>query len=162
MFPIRKINKNEVDEALDLALDVFMEFEAPEYDPKGIEIFRQEITAGKEPDSDCKKGLCPIYAAFDGRKMIGIARLRKTKAHISLMFVRKEYHRQGIATALFRFLLNDLLRENPALKEITVNSSPYGKPFYLRLGFVPASREQEKDGIRFTPMQYVIPSRKGR
>ncbi|MCI8326035.1 MAG: GNAT family N-acetyltransferase, partial [Clostridia bacterium] len=42
------------------------------------------------------------------------------------------------------------------VKEITLNSSPYGKNFYLHLGFVPLSEEQEIDGIRFTPMKYAI------
>ena len=46
--------------------------------------------------------------------------------------------------------------ENPVLKEITLNSSPYRKGFYLRIGFVPLSEEQEKNGIRFTPMKYQI------
>lgn len=156
MYRIRKITESEADEALNLALDVFMEFEAPEYAPEGVETFRKDIMEGKQPDSDCKKGLCPMYAAFDGENMIGMARMRKTKTHISLMFVRKEYHRQGVATALFRFLLEDILRENPTLKEITLNSSPYGKPFYLHIGFIPLSDEQETDGIRFTPMKYII------
>lgn len=156
MYTIRRINENEVDEALDLALDVFMEFEAPEYKPQGVETFRQFIIEGKKPDSDCKKGLCPMYAAFDDGKMIGITRMRKTKTHINLMFVRKEYHRQGVATALFRFLLEDILKENPSFKEITLNSSPYGKEFYLHIGFIPLSEEQEQDGIRFTPMKYIV------
>lgn len=158
MYCIRKITESEVDKALSLALDVFMEFEAPEYAPDGVETFRQEIIEGKRPDSDSKKGICPMYAAFDGEKMIGMARTRKTKTHINLLFIRKEYQRRGVATALFHFLLEDILRENPTVKEITLNSSPYGKPFYLHIGFVPLFEEQEKDGIRYTPMKYTITS----
>ena len=36
MYPIRKIKCNEVNEALALALEVFMEFEAPDYAPEGV------------------------------------------------------------------------------------------------------------------------------
>lgn len=64
--------------------------------------------------------------------------------------------RQGVASAIFRFLLRDLLSENPELGEITLNSSPYGKPFYLHLGFVPLSEEKELNGIKFTPMKYIL------
>ena len=46
--------------------------------------------------------------------------------------------------------------ENPALDALTLNSSPYGLPFYLALGFIPQSEEQEINGIRFTPMKYII------
>ena len=82
--------------------------------------------------------------------------LRSNKTHINLVFTRKEYHRRGIATALFRHLLEDLRGENPGLEFLTLNSSPYGLPFYLHLGFVPQSKEQTINGIRFTPMKYTI------
>ena len=37
---------------------------------------------------------------------------------------------------------------------ITLNSSPYGLPFYQALGFLPTDQEQIVNGIRFTPMEY--------
>ena len=43
MVEIRRINGGEVREALDLATEVFLEFEAPDYQPEGIEVFRQFI-----------------------------------------------------------------------------------------------------------------------
>lgn len=158
-YEIRKIMGDDIDAALNLALDVFMEFEAPDYKPDGVETFKSFI-GSIELINGFKQGICPIYAAFDGGKIIGMMGMRKNKTHINLAFVKKEYRRRGVATALFRFLLDELLRENPALSEITVNSSPYGLPFYLSIGFVPQSDEQEKDGIRFTPMKYTI--RKGK
>lgn len=156
MYHIRKITESEVDEALDLALDVFMEFEAPNYKPEGVATFKRDMIENEEYIRNCRQGICPIYAAFDGGRIIGVMGMRPDKTHINLVFVQKEYHRQGVATALFHFLLKDVLRENPELKEITLNSSPYGKPFYLHIGFVPLSEEQETDGIRFTPMKYTI------
>ena len=155
MYSIRKIKPNEVSDALSLALEVFMQFEAPDYRPEGVDTFKRDIIENEAFISDCMQGLCPIYGAFDNNKIIGIIGMR-SKTHINLVFVKKEYHRQGVATAIFHFLLNDLLNENPNLREITLNSSPYGKPFYLHTGFVPLSDEQEIDGIRFTPMKYVI------
>ena len=156
MYPIRKITANEVHEAMSLAWEVFMQFEAPDYAPEGVTSFRRDITDNEEFIEKCKQGKCPIYAAFDGEKMIGIIGMRESKTHINLVFVRKEYHRKGIATAIFKFLLADILAENPTLDAITLNSSPYGKPFYLHIGFEPQSDEQEIDGIRFTPMKYII------
>lgn len=44
-----------------------------------------------------------------------------------------------------------------APEALTLNSSPYGLPFYLAIGFVPTGDEQEINGIRSTPMKYVIP-----
>ena len=43
MYEIRKISGEEVTEALALATEVFLEFEAPDYKPEGIEVFRRFI-----------------------------------------------------------------------------------------------------------------------
>ncbi len=155
-YEIRKIKENEVSEALSLALEVFIQFEAPDYKPEGTETFKKDLIENDEFIENCKKGVCPIYAAFDGDNIVGIIGMRASKTHINLAFTKKEYHHRGIATAIFKFLLNDLLRENPDLKEITLNSSPYGLGFYKYIGFIPLSEEQEINGIRFTPMKYII------
>ena len=162
MYHIRKINKNEVKTALDLALEVFMQFEAPDYTLEGVETFRRDVVENQEFINNCEKGICPIYAAFDGEKIVGIIGLKENKTHINLVFTKKEYHHQGIATAIWNFLLNDLLSENPDLTEITLNSSPYGKGFYLHIGFIPLTGEQEINGIKFTPMKYIIKKQDGR
>lgn len=156
MYTIRKITDGEVDEALALALEVFMEFEAPDYGPEGVASFKRDIVENEVFINQCRQGICPIYAAFDGDKIVGIMGMRSNKTHINLVFTKKECHHQGIATALFEFLKKDILTENPNLKEITLNSSPCGKGFYLHIGFVPQSEEQTVNGIQFTPMKYLI------
>lgn len=156
MYTIRKITPAEVEAALALALEVFMQFEAPDYGSKGVETFRRDIVENESFIANCKQGICPIYAAFDGEKIIGLIGMRSDRTHINLVFTKKEYHRQGVATAIFRVLLEDLRKENPPLKELTLNASPYGKGFYLHLGWIPLSEEREVDGIRFTPMKYVL------
>ena len=155
-FVIRKIFSNEVEEAMELALEVFMQFEAPDYGDAGVETFKRDIVENPTFIDNAKNGLCPIYAAFDGDKMVALIGMRSSKTHINLVFTKKEYHRKGIATSIFKYLLNDLLNENPSLNELTLNSSPYGLPFYISLGFIPLSEEQEINGIRFTPMKYSI------
>ena len=156
MYEIRKIKENEVEQALSLAMEVFMQFEAPDYKPEGVETFRRDIIENDEFIENCKKGICPIYAAFDNDKIVGIIGLRATKTHINLVFTKKEYHHRGIATAIFNFMLSDLLAENPDLKEITLNSSPYGLDFYKHISFIALTDEQEINGIRFTPMKYIV------
>lgn len=155
MYDIRKVQSNKVDEALSLALEVFMEFEASDYKPEGIETFKSFI-GDEKLIQGFKRGIAPMYAAFDNGKIIGVIGMRENKTHINLAFVKKEFHRRGIATEIFRFLLQDLRWENPSLSEITLNSSPYGLPFYLHLGFVPQSEELEEDGLRFTPMKFLV------
>ena len=75
--------------------------------------------------------------------------------HISLLFVDGEHHRKGIARSLFKRML-DYYKQNHELTEITVNSSPYAKEAYHKLGFTDTDTEQIVNGIRFTPMMYLI------
>ncbi len=179
MYEIRRIRSSEVEEALALAWEVFLEFEAPDYRPEGTEAFRRDIVENEQFITMCCQGIVPIYAAFlqeesgeevwdgsDGRRagqqadqvrgrMMGIIGMR-SETHINLVFTRKEYHRKGVATAIFRYLLADVRRKNPSIQAITLNASPYGKAFYLHIGFEPQAEEQERHGIRYTPMKYII------
>ena len=153
---IRKIRSHEVDSAMALALEVFMQFEAPEYPPEGVETFKKDIVENPEYLENAKQGICPVYGAFDGDKIVALMGMRSNKTHINLVFTKKEYHRRGIARSIFRYLLEDRLAEDPSLEELTLNSSPYGLPFYLSIGFIPLSEELEMNGIRYTPMKYII------
>ena len=153
---IRKVASHEVESAMALALEVFMEFEAPDYGPEGVDSFKKDIVENPEYLEGARKGLCPIYGAFDGEMLVALMGMRSSKTHINLVFTKKEYHRRGIARAIFNYLLSDVLAENPTLESLTLNSSPYGLPFYLAIGFVPQSEEQIMNGIRFTPMKYII------
>lgn len=153
---IRKIVGNEVEDAMSLAFEVFMQFEAPDYHPSGVELFKRDIVENPEFLEKARQGVFPIYGAFYGDKLVALMGMRSDKKHINLAFTKREYQRKGIARAIFHYLLNDVLKENPSLEALTLNSSPYGIPFYLSLGFIPLSEEQEIDGMRFTPMKYTI------
>ena len=152
---IRKITADEVESAMALALEVFMQFEAPDYGPAGVETFKKDIVENPEYLENARKGTCPIYGGFDGETLVALIGMR-SKTHINLVFTRKEYHRRGIARAIFNYLLQDVTQEDPSLEALTLNSSPYGLPFYLSVGFVPQGEEQTMNGIRFTPMKYII------
>ena len=129
MYEIRRIRSSEVEEALALAWEVFLEFEAPDYRPEGTEAFRRDIVENEQFITMCCQGIVPIYAAFlqeesgeevwdgsDGRRagqqadqvrgrMMGIIGMR-SETHINLVFTRKEYHRKGMGRALLGCFLD--------------------------------------------------------
>lgn len=142
-YEIRELSDSERSSALTLALDVFSEYEAPEYSEEGVEEFKKCLK-----DEDYLSGI-EYYGAFDGKELVGFVGIRRGKNHICFFFVNGEYHRRGIGKALFAYMM-----KNYPQASITVNSSPYGVPFYKSVGFVPASAEQTVNGIRFTPMVY--------
>ena len=154
-YEIRRLRPDEVDEALDLAMATYLEFEAPDYGPEGVTTFRRDIYDNEAFRAACLDGTNRMWGALDGEHIIGLMAMRG-ESHIVLVFTHRDYHRQGVASAILRALLDDVRRENPALRRLTLNSSPYGLPFYLHGGFRPADVEKTINGIRFTAMTYDL------
>ena len=60
-----------------------------------------------------------------------------------------------LTRALMEYLENYLLTEVGA-DRLTVNSSPYGEGFYHRLGFRDLRPQEQKNGIIYTPMEFIL------
>lgn len=142
-YTIRLLMERERDEALQLAWNVFTEYESPDYAPEGTAEFQKTLR-----DGNYLAGL-RYYGAFDHDRLAGILAIREEEAHICFFFVDGAYHRRGIGTRLFKRMRSDFPEQS-----ITLNASPYGLPFYRALGFTSTDREQTVKGIRFTPMVF--------
>lgn len=101
------------------------------------------------------QGEMKFYGCYLNQYLIGVIALR-TGQHISLLFVRGKFHHLGVATKLMKVVENEVLAQNPKIRAITVNASPYAVGFYEKNGFVTLDKEQKTDGIRFTPMRKRI------
>lgn len=141
---IRRLAEEEIPAALALAWQVFSEYESPDYSPEGTEEFRKCLH-----DEAYLAGIV-YYGAFDREKLVGLLGIRGERRHICFFFVDGAYHRRGIGTKLFGKIVEDFPGQT-----ITLNSSPYGLPFYRALGFEPTNDEQTVNGIRFTPMRHI-------
>lgn len=150
---IRPLDAGELPAVSALVWRVFAEFEAPEYSPDGIDTFRRFI-APETMAAQLRNGTLQVWGAFRNKHLAGIAALGR-RNHICLMFVEKPFHRQGIARSLFS-VLRDFCGTDPAIRRMTVNSSPYAVEAYRRLGFRATDGELTVDGIRFTPMEYIL------
>ena len=128
---------------MDLIWRVFLEFEAPDYVAEGVNTFRDFIN-----NEEAINGL-EIYGAYEKENIIGVIATRNEGKHIVLLFVDGKHHRQGIGRKLIEVVLQNCISEI-----VTVNSSPYAKEFYHKLGFVDTDQEQTKEGMRFTPMKH--------
>lgn len=153
---IIRLEKNYIRRALDLVWTVFEEFEAPEYSKEGIEEFRKFILYDSIIEK-LEKGELNFWGCIDNDILLGVIATKEID-HICLLFVRKEYHKQGIARNLFQEV-KKICNDYSNIKEITVNSSPYAVEVYHRLGFVDTDKEQTVNGIRFTPMLYSLKER---
>ena len=153
-YEIRKLDVADLQNALHLVWEVFLEFEAPEYSEEGIQEFKDFIYYESIKEKLLKSELL-MWGGFIGNKLVGV--IATYPCHICLLFVDKAYHKQGIARSLFDEVL-DYYKTNTAHSEITVNSSPYAVATYHRLGFIDTNSEQTVNGIRFVPMKREINS----
>ena len=92
-----------------------------------------------------------IYGAFDEARLVGVMAVKDEGKHISLFFIREEYHRKGIGRRLF-----DAFIEEISVPEMTVNSSTYAVPFYKSLGFEQVQEPQITNGLKYVPMKREI------
>lgn len=152
---IKIIEQNDLQKALELVNKVFSEFVAVEYSEKGQKTFRDYLEHKyDETAADLISGHKKMWGYYFDNEIAGVISTRDV-SHISLLFVDKKYHRKGIAKALFSEVLTEL-EQNPDVKKITVNSSPYAVEVYKKLGFNQTGEKQERDGIIFVPMEYII------
>lgn len=148
-YEIRPLHRSEWSEAMKLAWNTFLIYEAMEYSGEGVKNFKDFVN-----DPNLKKmfiaGEYQVWGAFDAGVIVGILSVRN-RSHISLLFVDSDYHRRGIGAAMLSRLFADAKNEQ-GLTEMTVNSAPYAVGFYHKMGFTDLAEQMESDGIIYTPM----------
>jgi GNAT superfamily N-acetyltransferase len=145
----RPMYPHEAEAVCHLVARVFCEFVAPHYGPEGVAEFLQYLTP-----AELWKRLHHdhfLLVAEDHGKLAGVIEIYDNN-HISLLFVDKPHHGQGIARTLLNLALAECRRRNPALDEVSVHATPNAVPIYAHLGFQPIAPEQCKQGMRFVPM----------
>ncbi|WMC94243.1 GNAT family N-acetyltransferase [Kineothrix sp. MB12-C1] len=152
-YDIRMAYMDEWEESIALAWKTFLQFEAEDYEPKGVRSFENFIT-----DNTLYRmfimGAYQMFVAVSNHKIIGMITVR-SNSHISLLFVDEKYHRRGIGKALILRLCG-YLKTELGVDKVTVNASPFGVEFYHRVGFWDLGVEQTVDGIRYTPMEISL------
>lgn len=148
---IRRLPMTDLTPAMQLVWQVFLEFEAPVYSAEGVQVFHEYIQL-PFIQPKLENGELVIWGAY-APELVGLVALRNS-SHISLLFVTKEYHRKGVATALLQAVCSACLADGAT--SLTVNSSPYAVPFYRAVGFIETDTVQVINGIQFTPMKKVL------
>ena len=145
----RELRPDEIKEACDLVLNSFNELVAPGYSDEGVKEFLKYVN----PEAMSARLAQDHFAlaAFENGVITGIMEVRSNN-HISLLFVKKEYHRKGIAGELLKLALEKCRQGKNDSGFLEVNSSPYAVHIYEKLGFKKPGPEQIVNGIRFTHM----------
>ena len=152
-YDFRWAKVDEWKPAMMMVWKTFMKFESPDYSQEGITEFFDFIT-----DDDIYtaflKGTYKVMVALDGDRIIGVGTIRNQNV-LSLLFVDEEYHHRGVGTVLIE-LLGDYVKRQHGEEIFRVKSAPYAVGFYREQGFYATGEEQEKAGIRVTPMEKLL------
>ncbi len=154
-YTIKQIDQASLEQsgAMELAWRVFSEFVAPEYSEEGIQEFKN-VTSAHVIKQKMSANELFVWGCLDNDQIVGVIASRPP-SHIALLFVDRNYHRQGIAHALYDTVLG-YYKSHSDCHEMTVNSSPYAVEAYRRLGFKETDAEQTHNGIRYIPMKHVF------
>ena len=151
---IEELKCEEINIFSNMVNNIFDEFVGKDYSEEGNNTFKDYINPenilGRLSNKTSK-----FYVAKNNNEIIGILEIKNID-HISLFFVKKEYHRKGIGKRLFDNYIKALKQDNNGIKIISVNSSIYAEKIYLKLGFIKTDEMQEKNGIKYIPMEYKL------
>ncbi len=145
----RKIRDGEEIEVCNLVARSFNEFIAPDFPEQGVEeffLYSNPLSLKRR----LEKNYFSMVAECEGR-ILGMIEI-KGENHISMLYVDKDFHHNGIASNLVKKALEEISENNRNPKDITVNSSRYAVPFYESLGFIQYEDEKSVYGVIHTPM----------
>ena len=151
---IDELKTDEINFVSNMVNNIFDEFVGKDYSEEGNNTFKDYTTPSNILNRFNEKS-GKFLTAKHSNEIIGILEI-KNNDHISLFFIKKEFHGKGIGKKLFEHCLSIIKNENSEIKIITVNSSIYAEEIYSKLGFIKTNEVQERDGIKYIPMEYKI------
>jgi GNAT superfamily N-acetyltransferase len=142
---IRTIPEEEKKKAFALAQSVILSETGKGWSEKGAEgilSFFEEKLAGFAMNGLYEKEDLKAVLAYD-----------EERNHIVLLVVKKEEQHKGYGSAL----LKDFLAKEEAagVSRISVNAAGNAVGFYANMGFEAVAPEDDSDGLRFAPMEYL-------
>ena len=147
----RQMNPGEEQAVCDLVNQVFNEFVAPDYGQEGIEEFFRFANPGAMEERMQSGGL--VLVAYQADVLVGMLEFFPPD-RIAMLFVALQH--QGIAKKLVAHAINKARDINPDLSKLTVHSSPYAEPIYLKMGFNKIGNAKKEQGIMYIPMELLF------
>jgi len=147
----REMNPGEEPSVCELVSQVFHEFVAPGYRQEGIEEFFRFADPDAMKERMQSGGF--VLVAYQTDVLAGMLEFFPPD-RIAILFVVIQH--QGIAKELLTHAIRKARSINPDLSKVTVYSSPYAEPIYLKLGFNKIGNVRTEYGITYIPMELLF------
>lgn len=153
LYRIRWARVSDYENVMDMVWETFLKFEGKDYTEEGIRNFEEFIHSDSVYNSFLL-GSYQIMVVTHQEEIVAMASVRN-RNHLSLLFVKEEYHHKGIGSYLLGRFCKYLLEEQGE-KEMTLWAAPYAVGFYQKLGFESTEPEKMIEGIRITTMKKIL------
>lgn len=150
---IRMLQQPELLPALHLVWEVYADAIAPSSSPEGVASF-QKFIKYDHISQVWQRGELIFFGAYEGGTLCGTLALRPD-GHIALFFVAKERQGQGIGRLLFQYAYQ-YCAQHLHVGRMTVNAATEAVERYVHMGMRPVSGEQEREGMRYVPMEMYV------
>ena len=163
MITIRNYKENDAKEVGQLIADTYSEFNLSFASSEDRNLMLGPFRHAWSLDPSHQRAIMEIlrspmfYVAEIEDEIAGILRGRKER--LASLFVRKDFHHQGIGRKLVTYFENESLKQGTSF--IRVAATLYAIPFYLRLGYKKSSGLRnswsfEGYGFPYQPMKKTI------
>ena len=163
MISIRNYTERDAESVGILIADTYTEFNLSFVSSEELDLFlgpfqyaRSKEKAHQEAISQVIKSAM-VFVAENDREIVGVLRGRKVR--LGSLFVRADYHRQGIGRKLVEHFEKECLREGPTV--IRVAATLYAVPFYQAMGYKKSTGVRigwsfDGRGLKIQPMRKVL------
>ncbi|WP_319780279.1 GNAT family N-acetyltransferase [Maridesulfovibrio sp.] len=146
-----QLQPGEEYQASELIFKVFDEKVAPGFTAQGRSEFK--VYATPQALRERMEQGAVVFTARHAGRIVGVAEIRFFR-HLGMLFVDSAEQGNGIGKILMSLVIEHCRKAGTS--ELTVNSSPNSRTFYLGCGFTVEGEEQNMNGIRFVPLKFVL------
>jgi len=165
MITIRHYRESDAESVGRLIANTFSQFNLSYASPKDKDLLLGPFRYARSQEKSHQKAIARVirasmvFVAQDDKEIIGVLRGRKDK--LQSLFVRGDYHRQGIGRKLVECFEQECLGQKSTV--IRVQATLYAVPFYLKMGYkkstgVRSARIFEGAGFKYQPMKKIFQS----
>ena len=160
MIVIRRYREQDAGNVGSLIADTFSEFNLDFASPEEQDRLLGPFRYARSPEIAHREAIAEairsamVFIAEDAGEIVGVLRGREHR--LGSLFVRADYHRQGIGRKLVARFEQECCRRGST--EVRVASTLYAVPFYTKMGYkkttgVRSGRSFEGSGLKWQPMK---------
>lgn len=163
MTTMRHYRETDAVEVGKLIADTFIEFNLSFASPVERKLFLGPFQYARSPDKSHQAAIARVisaemvFIAEDAGEIVGV--LRGSKHRLRSLFVRRDYHRQGVGRRLVERLEHECVRQGS--KDIKVAATLFAIPFYSNMGYkrttgIRSGTSFEGSGLPVQPMKKTL------